>query len=83
MVAKGDRFQFYVNGEQVELCIPHNPDGVSTYVNGCVDGEMQLTLIDNSIQEGQLGLVAMTLDEPGVEVVYDTIVVYGPEAIDA
>ena len=82
VVAVGDQFQFFINGEQVELCIPNSPDGISTYVTDCVDGEMQATLIDDSIPDGQIGVVAMTLDEPGVEVAYDTMVVYGPEAID-
>lgn len=81
VVARGDQFQFYINGEPVEVCIPDNPEGISTYMDGCVGGQMQATLIDDSIGAGQLGFVAMTLDEPGVEVGYDNMVVYGPEAI--
>ena len=81
VVAVGNQFQFYINGEQVELCIPNSPDGISTYVTDCLDGEMQATLIDESIPTGQIGVVALTLDEPGVEVAYDTMVIYGPESI--
>jgi hypothetical protein len=78
VVAQGDTFQFYVNGTQVELCIPNDPDAVSTYVDSCVDGQMLPQLVDNSIAEGQIGVIALTFDEPGVEVDFDNVLVFGP-----
>ena len=81
VVAQGDQFRFFINDEQVALCIPNNPEGESTYFDGCVDGEMHDTLTDDSIGSGQLGVMAITLDEPNVEVVFDNVLVYGPEVI--
>ncbi len=78
--AKGDQFQFFINNQQVQLCIPDDPNGVSTFpVTGeCVGGKMLDTLVDASIPNGQLGVVAQSLDEQGVVVDFDNVVVYGP-----
>jgi len=78
--AKGDHFQFYVNNQQVQLCIPDDPNGVSTFpaTGQCVGGKMLDTLVDSSIPNGQLGVVAQSLDEQGVVVDFDNVVVYGP-----
>lgn len=41
VVARGNQFQFYINGEQVQVCIPNNPDAQSTYfMDSCIDGQM-------------------------------------------
>lgn len=82
VVAKGDRFQFYVNNQLVKLCIPDDPNAESTYnqfTEECVGGQMLDTLIDGSIPSGQIGVVAQAFDEPGVVVDFDNLVVYGPE----
>ncbi len=78
--AKGDRFQFFVNNQQVQLCIPDDPDGTSTFpaTGECVGGKMLDTLVDASIPNGQLGVVAQSLDEAGVIIDFDNVVVYGP-----
>jgi hypothetical protein len=82
VVASGPRFQFFINGQQVRLCVPDNPDGESTYFRGqCVGGQMVDTLVDDTISTGQLGVVAVTLSQPGVVVDYDNILVLGPEPI--
>lgn len=78
VVARGDTFQFYINGELVELCIPNDPDGVSTYADSCIDGQMLPELVDDSIAEGRLGVIAVAFDEPGVEVDFDNVLVFGP-----
>ncbi len=78
--AKGDHFQFYINNQQVQLCIPDDPNGVSTFpaTGQCVRGKMLDTLVDASIPNGQLGVVAQSLDEQGVVIDFDNVVVYGP-----
>lgn len=82
VIAWGDRFQFFINGEPVQVCVPNNPEGESTYFLGeCVDGVMQDTLVDGTIPSGQLGVVALSLDEPGVVVEFDNLLVYGPETV--
>lgn len=78
VVAQGDTFQFFINGEQVELCIPNDPEALSTYTDSCIDGQMLPQLVDDSIAEGQLGVIALTFDEPGVEVDFDNVLVFGP-----
>jgi hypothetical protein len=82
VVARGNRFAFFINDQRVQLCIPDDPAGESTYLNlreECVRGSMQDTLVDSSIATGQIGLIAQTLDEPGVIVDFDNLIVYGPE----
>ena len=78
--AKGDQFQFFINNQQVQLCVPDDPNGTSTFpaTGECVGGKMLDTLVDSSIPNGQLGVVAQSLDEAGVVVDFDNIVVYGP-----
>jgi hypothetical protein len=85
VVAVGDRFQFYINGQLVQLCVPDDPNGVSTYDerNGGCKGTMVDTLEDASIPNGQLGVVIQTLDEPGVIVDFDNVLVVGPTTMDA
>ena len=80
VVAKGDQFQFFVNNQLVQLCIPDNPEGESTYpVTGeCLGGKMLDTLTDSSIPNGQIGVVAQSLDEDGISVEFDNVVIYGP-----
>lgn len=85
VVAVGDQFKFYINGQPVKVCIPNNPDGISTYNEqngGCIEGQMLDTLADSSISDGQLGMVIQTLDEPGVVVQFDNVMVVGPQPIN-
>lgn len=80
VIARGDQFQFFINNQQMQLCIPDDPNAESTFpVTGeCVGGKMLDTLVDSSIANGQLGVAAQSLDEQGVVVDFDNIVVYGP-----
>ena len=80
IVAKGDQFQFFVNNQLMQLCIPDDPNGVSTFpaTGQCVGGKMLDTLVDSSIPNGQIGVVAQSLDEAGVVIDFDNLVVYGP-----
>lgn len=82
VVAKGDTFQFYINGSLVQLCIPDDPNAQSTFTfdGVCQGGTMQDTLVDASIPSGQIGLAAQTFDESGVVVDFDNLVILGPES---
>lgn len=80
VVAQGDNFRFYINNSAVELCIPDSPFGVSTYSNGCVDGEMRTSLVDGAIGFGQVGVVAQSFRERGVVVDFDDLLIYAPGA---
>jgi hypothetical protein len=82
VVAQGANFQFHINGELVELCIPDNPEAKSTYFDGeCLDGQMVETLTDPAFTVGRFGVIAESFDEIGVVVDFDNLIVYGPEAI--
>ena len=84
VIGDGDHFQFYINGERMQLCIPDDPDGQSTMYDGsCIGGSMQDTLVDDSISFGRLG-VAIQSDVGwpiGVVVDFDNVIVYGPQPI--
>jgi len=74
----GDQFTFSINGQQVELCLPDDPDGQSTYSGGQCFGTMTPTLTDSTHVTGQLGLIAVAENEPDVSVVFDNFLVTKP-----
>lgn len=83
VVARGDLFNFYINGQPVALCIPDDPTAESTYndlTGECLGGQMLETLTDASIPSGQIGVVAQSFDEAGVVVDFDNVVVTAPLA---
>jgi len=82
VAARGDQFAFYINNERVQLCIPSDPEAISTYRTGlgCIGGTMEDTLTDSSLPIGQVGVVAMSLGEPDVEAAFDNLIVFSPEA---
>ena len=83
VVARGNQFQFYINGEQVQLCIPDDPGAVSTYSGGtCFGGAMVDALTDDAIPNGQIGVSARSTATggAGVVVAFDNLLVYAPEA---
>ena len=79
VVAQGENFEFFINEQQVDLCVPYSVFGISTYRDTCIDGQMQPVLTDELIGQGQLGVVAQSFDEQGVVVAFDNLLVYGPE----
>lgn len=81
VVGRGSQFQFFVNGEQMQLCIPNDPDAISTYAGGeCIEGTMKSILVDDSISTGQLGALAQTTQNGGggVIVQFDNMTVFSP-----
>lgn len=81
VVGRGDRFNFYVNGELVPLCIPDDPNATSTYddlMGECIGGQMLDTLTDSALASGQVGVVAQSFNEAGVVVEFDNFVVTMP-----
>jgi hypothetical protein len=81
VVARGAHFQFFINGEQVLLCIPNDPTAQSTYYGGeCVDGTMQGVLTDASLAYGQLGVMTQSTitGGGGVTVQFDDVRVFSP-----
>lgn len=80
VVARGSQFQFFVNGEQVLLCIPNDPNAQSTYSGGeCLDGTMQGVLTDDTIPHGQIGVITQTsVSGAGIAIQFDDVRVFSP-----
>lgn len=81
VVARGDTFHFYVNEVPLQLCIPDDPDAISTYSGGeCVGGAMVDALTDDAIPNGQIGVTAQSTPSggEGVVVAFDNLLVYAP-----
>lgn len=82
VVASAGVFQFYINDQLTPLCIPDNPEAESTYYGGeCRGGAMRDFLVDNTFTSGQIGPAVLTLEEPGVEVSFDNLVLFGTRPI--
>jgi hypothetical protein len=80
VVARGDRFQFYINDQRMPLCVSDDQTAPSLYTaQGCMGGTMRDELIDSSLSLGQIGVVAQTLSEPDVVAAFDHLLVYSPE----
>lgn len=81
VVARGDQFRFFVNEQPLQVCIPNDPTGESTYVmDTCVEGTMQDVLQSSALPNGQVGVIALTYGEPDVIASFDDVVIYSPEA---
>jgi hypothetical protein len=85
VVGHEDHFQFYINETLVELCIPNNPDGLSTPLASgeCLDGEWTPTLVDDSITFGRVGVTVLIDNQPiGPVVEFDNVLIYGSQPLN-
>ncbi|MDX1995336.1 MAG: hypothetical protein SF029_23330 [bacterium] len=80
VVGFGNQFQFFINGQQIELCVPNNPNAISTVgVQGeCMEGEWVTTLTDDSLRYGRVALGVKADPAIDVTVAFDNLVVYEP-----
>ncbi len=82
IVGYEDRFQFYINGMRVALCIPASDNAESTPLpNGeCRGGSWQSTLIDDAHTAGRIGMIveADVVQPVGLVVEFDNVLIYGP-----
>lgn len=80
VIGRGSRFEFFINDQRVQLCIPDDPDGISTYSGGQCFGTMRDTLEDSALDAGAVGLTAESLDLPGeVRIAFDYLLIYSPD----
>ena len=84
VIAHSDQFRFYINDQPVQLCIPDDPSGVSTYSqNQCIEGKMFDTLTDDTIPNGQIGMIAQWWADASAQPVvaaFDNLLIYAPSA---
>lgn len=78
VVARGDRFTFFVNGHPLELCL-----GENAIAETCQGGELTDVLIDPTFAHGHIGVAAQTFSQPGALIGFDNLVVVGPEPAPA
>lgn len=70
VLATRDTFRFFINGEPVQLCIPDDPAGISTYaMDSCIQGQMLDALTAGGIASGQVGAAALATQSGGGGVV--------------
>ncbi|MCY4537499.1 MAG: hypothetical protein OXE52_04625 [Chloroflexi bacterium] len=80
VIAQASELKFFVNGAQVTLCIPNEPEAPSTFAIGeCIGGRMVDGFQAPEPVQGQLGLIAQTTQTGGGVVVdFDNITVFSP-----
>lgn len=81
VTGQGNQFQFFINDQSVELCIPDNPEAESTIhplTGECMEGQMLTTLMDDAHAYGRVGVIVEALDEPDIVVDFDQLVIYSP-----
>ncbi|MFQ3648080.1 MAG: hypothetical protein SNJ54_05900 [Anaerolineae bacterium] len=81
VLAVGDTFRFFINGEPVSLCLPDDPNAQSTYSAGqCIGGQMADAWVNGDFAVGQIGLVAQSTlsGGSGVVVEFDKLRIISP-----
>lgn len=76
VIARGSRFAFLINDEQVPLC----PTLWNPVVPGdCLEAQTTMHLVDSSFAQGRIGLGARSFDQSGVVVAFDNMIICGPQ----
>jgi len=79
VVAVGDRFQFYLNGQLLTLC-PKGKDKFSTWSGDkCLSngGQASTTLIDSTVGQGQIALGILD-DQSPIQVAFTDLAILSP-----
>ena len=79
VVGRGADFQFYLNGELVNLCIPLEGEQPTGNAEDCM-GEVTDTWHDDSFATGKLGLIVNGSSHVPVSAEFDNFVVTMPQA---
>ncbi len=82
--ARGRELEFFINDQQLEFCIADSASGSSTWVAGeCLGGQMRRIVRDDKLLTGRIALAAQSLQEAGVLVAFDNLLVRMPAVRDA
>ncbi len=77
VVGRGNQFQFYINGQQVELCVPLAGEQPTGSADACM-GEKAPVWEDDSFASGRLGVAVHTYQFPGTIADFDNVIVTMP-----
>jgi hypothetical protein len=85
VIARGDEFRFFVNGQPVPLCLKgENRFSMWQGPGVCVEGgELTTVYRDSAFKQGRIALAVGTIDGSDIEVAFDDLVIVGPEATEA
>ena len=84
VVARGDQFRFYVNGEPMPLCLrgenTHSMWNIST--GECVTDDITYVYQDDDFGQGRIALEAGSSSDTTSEIIvaFDNLVIIGPDA---
>jgi hypothetical protein len=83
VVARGDEFRFFVNGQPMPLCLKgKNRYSMWAGPGVCVEGgELTYVYRDSTFKQGRVALVAGTIYGSDIEVAFDDLVIVGPEVM--
>jgi hypothetical protein len=79
IVGRGSDFQFFLNGELVNLCVPLEGEQATGIAEECL-GEVTDTWHDESFATGKLGLIVNGSTVAPITVEFDNFIVTMPEA---
>lgn len=77
VVGRGDKFQFYINGQPLELCVPLPGEQPTGNADNCL-GEKVSVWQNSAFTSGKLGVVVNTDQRPGTVVDFDNFIVTMP-----
>lgn len=84
IIARGDEFRFFINGQPVPLCLKgKNRFSMWREPGVCVEGgELTTVYRDATFKQGLIALAAGMIDGGVIEVAFDDLLIVGPEATD-
>ncbi len=84
VVARGDTFRFYVNGQAMPLCLRgDNRTSMWSEPGVCFTSDLQPEYRDDEFAQGRIALAVGTFDGSAVTVAFDDLVIVGPEPADS
>ena len=83
VVARGDEFRFFINGQPVPLCMKGENE-TSMWANWegpgiCFTDELRYVYKDGAFTQGRVALTAGTIDGSEIRVAFDDLVIVGPD----
>lgn len=84
VVARGDEFRFFVNGEPVPLCLRGNYRFSMWNLDDpvvCDTDELRFVFKDDTFAQGHIGLATGTIYGSPITVAFDDLIIVGPDPV--